>query len=68
MGLLVHLLMRYLAWLHGWAHSFTRLFTILRAALWKRWSLAELLRCYGTAGGSFRLLARPDQAYLPGLG
>lgn len=66
-GLLVHLLLRYLAWLHGWAHSFTRLFTIVRAVLWRRWSIAELLQSYGTAGGSFRLLGRPDQAYLPGL-
>lgn len=67
-GLLVHLLLRYLAWVHGWAHSFTRLFTLLRAVLWRRWSVTELLQAYGTARGSFRLLARPDQAYLPGLG
>lgn len=66
-GLLVHLLLRYLAWLHGWAHSFTRLFTLLRAVLWRRWALTELLCSYGTAQGSFRLLARPDQAYLPGF-
>ena len=66
-GLLVHLLLRYLAWVHGWAHSFTRLFTIVRAVLWRRWSITELLQSYGTAGGSFRLLGRPDQAYLPGL-
>jgi len=39
----------------------------LRAVLWRRWSIAELLQSYGTAGGSFRLLGRPDQAYLPGL-
>jgi len=67
-GLLVHLLLRYLAWAHGWAHSFTRLFTILRAALWRRWSLYEMLRSYGTAGGSFRMLGCPQQAYLPGFG
>jgi len=67
-GLLVHLLLRYLAWSHGWAHSFTRLFTILRAVLWRHWALTELLSAYGTAKGSFRLLARPDQAYLPGFG
>jgi len=27
-----------------------------------------LIDGYGTAGGSFRLLGRPDQAYLPGFG
>jgi IS4 transposase len=67
-GLLVHLLLRYLAWVHGWAHSFTRLFTVVRAVPWRRWSLLELLRRYGTAGGSFRLLGQPEQAYLLGMG
>lgn len=66
-GLLVHLLLRYLAWVHGWNHSFTRLFTVVRAVLWRRWALGELLASYGTAGGSFRLLGQPEQAYLPGL-
>jgi len=66
-GLLVHLLLRYLAWVHGWAHSFTRLFTVVRAVLWRRWSLTELLQSYGTAGGRFRMLCQPQQAYLPGL-
>ena len=65
-GLLVHLLLRYLAWIHGWAHSFTRLFTVVRAVLWRRWSLSQLVGSYGTAGGSFRLLGCPEQAYLPG--
>ena len=27
-----------------------------------------LLKSYGTAGGSFRMLSAPQQAYLPGLG
>jgi hypothetical protein len=67
-GLLVHLLLRYLAWVHGWAHSFTRLFTVLRAVLWRCWSLPQLLASYGTAGGSFRLLGQPEQAYLLGMG
>ena len=45
-GLLVHLLLRYLAFLHSWAHSFTRLFTVIRSALWNRWCLHTLLRSY----------------------
>ena len=36
MGLLVHLLLRYLAYLHSRGHSFTGLFTVLRAVLWRR--------------------------------
>jgi hypothetical protein len=65
-ALLVYLLLRYLAFLSHWSHSFSRLFTLLRAALWKKWDVLSLLRCYGTAGGHFRYLAQPEQAYLPG--
>jgi len=67
-ALLVYLLLRYLAFLSDWSHSFSRLFTMLRAALWKKWDVLRLLRLYGTAGGHFRYLARPEQAYLPGMG
>jgi hypothetical protein len=66
-GLLVHLLLRYLAFLHSWSHSFTRIFTVVRSALWNRWCLRGLLEHYGTAGGHFRILAQPEQAYLPGF-
>jgi len=65
-ALLTYVLLRYLSYLSKWAHSFTRLFTILRAALWEKYDLLKLLACYGTAGGSFRNLARPEQAYFPG--
>jgi hypothetical protein len=67
-ALLVYLLLRYLAFLSQWSHSFSRLFTLLRAALWKKWDVLSLLRRYGTADGHFRYLARPEQAYLPGIG
>jgi IS4 transposase len=67
-ALLVYLLLRYLAFLSEWSHSFSRLFTLIRAALWKKWDVLGLLRRYGTADGQFRYLARPEQAYLPGLG
>lgn len=67
MALLVYVLLRYLSYLSKWPHSFTRLFTILRAALWEKLDLLKLLDCYGTAKGSFRNLARPEQAYFPGF-
>jgi hypothetical protein len=67
MALLVYVLLRYLSYVSKWAHSFTRLFTILRAVLWAKLDLLGLLDCYGTAKGSFRNLARPDQAYFPGF-
>lgn len=66
-GLLVHLLLRYVAFLHGWAHSFTRLFTVIRAILWRRWYLHSLIDSYGTAKPPGRLCGTPEQAYLPGF-
>jgi len=67
MALLTYVLLRYLSYLSKWGHSFTRLFTILRAALWEKYNLLDLLARYGTAGGSFRHLARPEQAYFGGF-
>jgi len=66
-ALLTYVLLRYLSYLSQWAHSFTRLFTLLRAALWEKYDLLKLLERYGTAGGHFRHLARPEQAYFAGL-
>jgi hypothetical protein len=67
-ALLTHLLVRFLAHLSRWGHSFTRLFTLLRAGLWHRFNLVDFLIGYGTAVGSFRMLACPQHAYLPGFG
>ncbi len=66
-ALLVYLLLRYLSFLSNWSHSFSRLFTIIRASLWKKWDLMGLLRLYGTADGHFRYLASPQQVYFPGM-
>ena len=67
-ALLVYLLLRYLSFLSNWSHSFSRLFTLIRTALWKKWDVRTFLKRYGTADGHFRYLARPEQAYLPGMG
>jgi len=66
-ALLVYLLLRYLAFLSDWNHSFSRLFTVVRACLWKKCDLMALLRSYGTASGHLRCLATPQQAFLPGF-
>lgn len=66
-ALLMYLLLRYLHTISDWGHSFTRLFTCLRAVLWQRRNLLEYLRSYGTAGGSFRMQWAPQQAFLPGF-
>jgi len=67
-ALLTYLLLRYVSFLSNWSHSFSRLFTLIRTCLWKKWDLLSLLQLYGTADGHFRYLACPEQAYLPGFG
>ena len=66
-ALLVYLLLRYLAFLSEWSHSFSRLFAVVRTSLWRKWHLLSLLARYGTAGGHFRYLSHPEQAYFPGF-
>ena len=67
MALLTYVLLRFCAWLSRWGQSFTRLFTLVRSALWLKLDLRGLLESYGTAGGHFRFLGTPEQAYLPGI-
>lgn len=67
-ALLTYLLLRYLSFLSDWSHSFSRLFTLIRTGLWKKWEVLSLLKIYGAAEGHFRYLAQPEQAYLPGFG
>jgi hypothetical protein len=64
---LLYVLMRFPCVLSSWSHSFTRLFTLLRATLWRKIDLWDLLRFYGIATGHFRYLATPESAYLPGF-
>ncbi len=66
-ALLVYLLLRYLSFIHAWQHSFARLFAIVRSVLWRKLDLRALLESYGTAGGSFRILGTPQQAYFAGF-
>ena len=66
-ALLLYLLLRFMAFLSHWSHSFTRLFTLIRSALWQKLEARSLLEVYGTAGGGGRFLGTPQQAYLPGL-
>jgi IS4 transposase len=67
-ALLVYLLLRFLAWRSQWPHSFTRIFTVVRALLWDGMDIDLTLRSCGTASGHFKLLRGPTQAYLPGFG
>src|SRR5690606_24603381 len=66
--LLAYLLLRFAAFVSRWGHSFTRLFALIRTALWHKLDWRSLLEVYGTATGGGRFLGTPDQAYLPGFG
>ena len=66
-ALLVYILLRFLHNCCHWGHSFIRLFTALRAVLWQRRIIMEYLNSYGTAGGSFKMIWAPHQAFLPGF-
>jgi hypothetical protein len=68
MALLTHLLMRFLAHQSRWEHTFTRLFTLIRAGLWHHFDVVGFLASYGTAGGAVRMRACPQHVYLPGFG
>lgn len=65
MALLVYVLLRFQAWCNHWAHSFSRLYTRLRAALWLPRPIGELLDHYGTADGAYPLLEAPHQTWWP---
>jgi hypothetical protein len=66
-ALLVYVLLRYMAHLSGWGHSFVRLFAVTRSVLWERIDLLALLKSYGTASGRFKVIGSLDQAWLPGF-
>ena len=66
-ALLLHLLLRYLAFAHSWTHGFKRLFCLVRATIWDMTRLDELLKFCGTANGRFRMNATVNQAYFPGF-
>lgn len=67
MALLVYMLLRFISWVQNWPHSFSRVFTLIRGALWQHWDVGQLLQLYGTAAGRWRFLGQPEHAYLPHL-
>jgi IS4 transposase len=64
-ALMVYVLLRYMAHLSEWGHSFTRLFAVVRSTVWEPRDLLALLKSYGTASGRFRVLGALNQAWLP---
>jgi hypothetical protein len=66
-ALLAYILIRFLGHVSAWGHSFNRLFTLLRGILWSRLDVMDTLKFCGTACGTSRMRAAPENAYLPGL-
>jgi hypothetical protein len=66
-ALLTYILLRFTAWQSKWEHSFIRLFTALRGVIWSCLDMYSVLACCGTADGSARMRAAPEQCYLPGF-
>jgi hypothetical protein len=66
-ALLVYILLRFIAFQGRWKHTFTRLFTVLRGVLWSHLDMYSVLNCCGTAEGTSRIRAAPEQCYLPGF-
>jgi len=66
-ALLVYALLRYLSFVSKWAHSFTRLFTIVRAVLWSK-SIYWI--CWGAMGQpkvAFRNFGAARTGVFPGF-
>jgi hypothetical protein len=66
-ALLVYVLLRFLAYVGHWQHSFARLFTLVRGVLWECLDAVSLISTCGTAPPPLHFRAAPEQAYLPGF-
>ena len=66
-ALLVHLLLRFLAFCSKWQGSYTRFAGVAKAALWERVDLMELLKVYGTAPPPSETAWDAETPCLPGF-
>ena len=66
-ALLAYVLLRFLAFISQWDHSFKRLFTVIRGVLWDKFNILSLLKSYGIAGRQVRMVFTSNQMYLPGF-
>lgn len=66
-GLLAHLLLRFLKHISKWGLSFSRLAGTVRSALWMKVDLLGTLQMYGTAGGPKRPVIVEKQLYFQGF-
>jgi IS4 transposase len=66
-ALLVYLLLRYVGFLTNWAHSFSRLFALVRTGLWRKWDLPRLLNEAATRSGKKAAHWEFTSGIVPGL-
>lgn len=66
-ALLTYVLLRFIAWQSKWKHSFTRLFTVIKAVIWNFYKLFSVLECCGTAGAKHEGKKFILYCTLPGL-
>jgi len=66
-ALLCYILLRFIAELGKWQGSFSRLFTLLRGVLFSRLDMLSVMEACGKSRGSPRMIAAPQQTYLPGF-
>ena len=66
-GLLAHLLLRFLKHVSKWGLSFSRLVGTVRSAVWMKIDLLETLLLYGTEGGPKRPVIIEKQLYFQGF-
>lgn len=67
MALLTYVLIRFVGFLGKWKGSFARLFTLMRGVIFDRLDLFRLLEKCSGPRGSPRMIAFPNQLYLPGF-
>jgi hypothetical protein len=66
-ALLLYVLLRYLAYVSQWPHSFKRIFGLMRSLIWDGLVLKDILKSYGTANAPPKLRVTVEQAYFPGF-
>ena len=64
-ALLTYVILRFISYQSKWQGSFKRLATVIRGVLWSRLELFSVLIFCGTATGKKRMVAMPQQAFLP---
>lgn len=66
-GLLAHLLLRFLKHVSKWALSFSRLAGTVKSAVWMKIDLLDALQKYGTAGGPKRPVIVAEHLFFKGF-